>query len=174
MAKFALVAADGVEDSELQVPYDRLRQEGHQVTIVGLERGKRILGKSGKELVGVDATPAEVKSTDFDAVVIPGGHAPDRLRMDAGIVDFVSDFGRDNKPVAAICHGPSLLIEADLVEGRRLTSWPSIRTDLVNAGARWEDRDVVRDGNLITSRNPHDLDAFCRAILEVVEAPVPA
>lgn len=174
MAKFALVSADGVEDSEFRVPYDRLRQDGHEVTIVGLERGKRIRGKSGKELGTVDVTPHDVRSTEFDAVVIPGGQAPDRLRMDPGIVDFVSDFGRDNKPIAAICHGPSLLIEADLVEGRRLTSWGSIRTDLINAGARWEDRDVVRDGNLITSRHPGDLEAFCRAILEVVEAPAPA
>lgn len=174
MAKIAFVVGEEFEDSEFKVPYDRLRQEGHEVTIVGVEKGRRLQGKKGKESATVDATPGEVHARDFDVLVIPGGHSPDKLRMDPGIVDFVSDFGRDNKPVAAICHGGSLLIEADMVEGKRLTSWPSIRTDLLNAGAKWEDAEVVRDGNLITSRNPGDLDAFCRAIVETLEAPVPA
>jgi len=100
---------------------------------------------------------------------IPGGHSPDRLRMDEELVDFVRRFGESGRPIAAICHGPQLLIEADLVRGRTLTSWPSIRKDLENAGASWVDREVVEDGELISSRQPQDAEAFSRAILRALQ-----
>jgi protease I len=166
MAKVAFVLADDFEDSEFKVPYDRLREAGHEVTVIGTEQGKTVKGKKGKESFTLDAAVGDVSADDFDALVIPGGFSPDKLRMDDGIVAFTTKVFRSDKPVAAICHAPSLLIENDLVDGRTLTSWPSIRTDLVNAGVEWVDQEVVEDGNLITSRKPDDIPAFCDALLE--------
>lgn len=165
MAKVAFVLADDFEDSEFRVPYDRITDAGHQVTVIGPEAGKEVKGKQGEETFTIEATPDQVNAEDFDALVVPGGYAPDKLRTDEGTVKLVQGLFRAEKPVAAICHAGSLLIEADAVRGRTVTSWPSIRTDLLNAGAEWVDREVVEDGNLITSRNPGDLDAFCDAIL---------
>lgn len=165
MAKVAFVLGDGFEDSELKVPYDRVREAGHDATIVGVEKGAEVTGKRGDVAVLVEATPADVRADEFSLLVIPGGWAPDKLRMDPDVVDFVRGFFDLAKPVAAICHAGSLLVEADAVRGRRLTSYPSIRTDLVNAGAEWVDEEVVEDGNLVTSRRPADLDAFTAAIL---------
>ncbi len=166
MAKVAFVLADDFEDSEFKVPYDRIREAGHQVTVVGMEANKEVKGKRGKETFTTDVGVKDVSAEDFDALVIPGGYSPDKLRTDDGIVSFVQKIDGADKLVAAICHAGSLLIEADAVRGRRLTSWPSVRTDLINAGAKWEDAEVVEDGNLITSRNPDDIPAFCEAILE--------
>jgi protease I len=132
---------------------------------VGLSRGKQILGKQGRERLTVERGVEDVRADEFDALVIPGGYSPDKLRTSLPAVAFTRAFFDAGKPVAAVCHAPSLLIEADAVEGRTLTSWPSIRTDLLNAGARWVDREVVEDGNLITSRKPDDLPAFSEAIL---------
>ena len=165
MAKVAFVLADDFEDSEFKVPYDRIRGAGHEVTVIGTEAGKEVHGKRGKESFTPTATADTVGPADFDALVIPGGYSPDKLRTDAGVVKFVHGFFDVDKPVAAICHAGSLLVEADAVRGRTVTSWPSVRTDLLNAGAEWVDREVVEDGNLITSRNPGDLDAFVEAIL---------
>jgi protease I len=165
MAKVAFVLADDFEDSEFRVPYDRVRQAGHDVVVVGSERGREVTGKKGEDHFTVEATADDVDPGDFDALVVPGGYSPDKLRTDPGVVALVAKVAGEGKPVAAICHAGSLLIEADVVDGRTVTSWPSIRTDLENAGARWEDREVVEDGNLITSRKPADLDAFCDALL---------
>jgi protease I len=165
MAKIAFVLGDGFEDSEFTVPYDRLREAGHQVTVLGPEAGKELHGKRGKASFTPETTPDAESAADFDALVVPGGYAPDKLRTDQRIVKFVQGFFEGEKVVAAICHAGSLLIEADAVRARTVTSWPSIRTDLVNAGAQWVDREVVEDGNLITSRKPDDLDAFVEAIL---------
>lgn len=165
MAKIVMPVGEGFEDSELSEPCERLREAGHEVVVVGIERGARLWGKRGKTMATIDVVPDEVDPNAYDALVIPGGHSPDELRTNAGVVTLVRGFGEANKPIAAICHGPQLLIEADLVEGREVTSWPSVRKDLENAGARWIDRPVVEDGNLITSRKPDDLDAFCHAIL---------
>lgn len=165
MAKIGMPVGEGFEDSEFSEPCERLREAGHEVIVVGLERGARLWGKRGKAMATIDRVPDEVDPNELDAIVIPGGHSPDELRTNAGIVALVRRFAETNKPIAAICHGPQLLIEADLVEGREVTSWPSVRKDLENAGARWIDRAVVEDGNLITSRKPDDLDAFCQAIL---------
>ena len=166
MAKVAFVLADGFEDAEFRVPYDRIREAGHEVTVIGTEAGTEVKGKKGEDTFTPEVTPDDVNAADFDALVIPGGYAPDKLRTHEGVVKFVQGvFGAD-KPVAAICHAGSLLVEADAVRGRTVTSWPSVRTDLVNAGAEWVDREVVEDGNLITSRKPDDLDAFTATILE--------
>ncbi len=165
MAKVAFVLADMFEDSEFRVPYDRLRDAGHEVTVVGQEAGKELEGKQGEERVTPDASADSASAGDFDALVIPGGYSPDKLRTNEAVVKFVKGFFDAEKPVAAICHAGSLLVEADAVRGRTVTSWPSVQTDLENAGARWVDREVVEDGNLITSRNPDDLDAFTAAIL---------
>lgn len=169
MARIAMPLADGFEDTEFQVPYDRLREAGHEVTIVGGRAGQAVEGKHGRTRVTVDATADRLHPEEFEALVIPGGHSPDRLRMDEELVDFVRRFGESGRPIAAICHGPQLLIEADLVRGRTLTSWPSIRKDLENAGASWVDREVVEDGELISSRQPQDAEAFSRAILRALQ-----
>ena len=165
MAKVAFVLGDDFEDSEFKVPYDRIREAGHKVTVVGAQANKEVKGKKGKETFTPEAGPGDVNADQFDALVIPGGYSPDKLRTNDGIVSLVQKLFGADKPVAAICHAGSLLIEADAVRGRRVTSWPSIRTDLVNAGAQWEDAEVVEDGNLITSRKPDDIPAFSAAIL---------
>lgn len=169
MAKVAFVLADDFEDSEFQVPYDRLREAGHEVTVVGAEAGRSVRGKRGQSTYTLEAAPDQVDPDDFDALVIPGGYSPDKLRTDAGVVKLVQGVLEQDRPVAAICHGPSLLVEADAVRRRTVTSAPSIRTDLTNAGAAWVDREVVENGNLITSRKPGDLDAFVTALLRRLE-----
>lgn len=166
MAKIAVPLARDFEDSEFTVPADRLKHAGHQITVIGTRAGETLEGKQGQATAHVDATPDDVSPEDFDALLIPGGYSPDHLRTEAAIVDFVRRFAELDRPIAAICHGPQLLIEADLVKGRTLTSWPSVRKDLTNAGAQWVDREVVEDDLLITSRKPDDLDAFCDALLK--------
>lgn len=166
MSKVAIVLEQDYEDSEFRVPYDRLQEAGHEPTVLGTEAGKALSGKRGEDKMETDFKSTDVSAKDFAAVVIPGGYSPDRLRMDNATVSLVREIGEAGKPVAAICHGGSLLIEAGLVKERRVTSWPSIRTDLLNAGAEWVDEEVVIDGNLITSRKPDDLDAFCGALME--------
>jgi protease I len=168
MARVAFVLADDFEDSEFKVPYDRIRQAGHEVTVVGKQAGKEVKGKRGKESFTPEKSPDQVSAADFDALVVPGGFSPDKLRMDESVVKFVKGYFGSDKLVAAICHAGSLLVEADAVEGRTVTSWPSIRTDLINAGAEWVDREVVVDGRLITSRKPDDLPAFCDAVLNAL------
>jgi protease I len=165
MARIAMIADDLFEDVELRQPYDRLREAGHEVVLVGLEAGKRITGKQGREHVTVERAASDVRADEFDALVIPGGYSPDKLRTSRPMVAFTRAFFDQGKVVAAICHAPWMLVEADAAEGRTVTSWPSIRTDLINAGARWVDREVVEDGNLVTSRRPDDLPAFSETIL---------
>jgi protease I len=165
MSTIAMLVGEGYEDSEFQVPYERLREAGHEVVVVGSERGSTVHGKRGNSEIRIQHTASELRPEDFDAVVIPGGYGPDKLRLDEAMVAFTRDFNAGGRPLAAICHGPQLLIEAGVVKGRTLTSWPSVRTDLINAGASWVDQELVEDGNLITSRKPADLDAFCAALL---------
>jgi protease I len=165
MARVAFALADDFEDSEFKEPYDRLGAAGHKLTVIGKEKGAEVKGKKGRETVVIDADPDQVSAHDFDALVVPGGYSPDKLRTDDRVVAFVREMGESGKPLAFICHAGSLLIEADLVRGKRVTSWPSIKTDLVCAGADWIDAEVVEDGNLISSRKPDDLPAFCEAIL---------
>lgn len=168
MARIAFIVANDFEDSEFRVPYDKVRQAGHEAVIIGVEAGKQLKGKKGKETLTAEKAVKDLKAGDFDALVIPGGYSPDHLRMDIGMVGFVRDFFKADKPIAAICHAGWMLVESDIADGRTVTSWPSIKTDLINAGARWVDREVVEDGNLITSRNPGDLEVFSAALLRQV------
>lgn len=169
MARIAFIVDQDFEDSEFRVPYDKLKGGGHEVVIVGQQAGKTLQGKKGKESITTEKAIDEVAADQFDALVIPGGYSPDHLRTNVKMVGFVRDFFNANKPLAAVCHAGWLLAEADVADGRTLTSWPSIRTDLINAGARWVDRELVEDGNLITSRNPGDLEVFSAAILRQLQ-----
>jgi len=151
------------------VPYERLKAAGHKVVVLGAEAGKKVSGKRGEEHVTIESAARQQRPSEFDAVVIPGGYSPDHLRTDESTVLFVREIARAGKPTAAVCHGPSLLIEADVVRGKKVTSWPSIRTDLENAGAHWVDLQVVEDGALITSRKPDDLEAFSQAVIKALK-----
>jgi protease I len=173
VARIAMLLDETFEDSEFRVPYDRLRAAGHEVVVVGKQAGKQLTGKKGNEKVTTDAAIADVSADQFDAVVIPGGYSPDHLRTDIKMVGLTRETYLRGKPLAAVCHGPWMLVEADVADGHTVTSWPSIKTDLINAGARWVDREVVEDGNLITSRRPDDLEAFSDAILRQLEGRVP-
>jgi protease I len=165
MARVVMPLAGDFEDSEFRKPYDSLRANGHDVVIVGAEAGKRVRGKGRREEATIDVRADGVLAGSFDAMVIPGGYSPDQLRINPAVVALVRDFSKLGRPLAAVCHGPQLLIEAGVVQDRTVTSWPSVKTDLQNAGANWVDEEVCEDGELITSRKPDDLDAFCRALL---------
>jgi protease I len=167
--KVAILATHGFEQSELTEPRQWLEAEGAQCEIISPEAGT-IRGWNAKDWgdsVPVDKTLEEVHAQNYDALLLPGGVMnPDQLRMNELAVGLVRAFFEAGKPVAAICHAPQLLIEADVVRGRTLTSYPSVRTDLLNAGAQWVDAEVVSDRGLVTSRRPADLPAFCRTMIE--------
>jgi protease I len=169
MARVAILLDEMYEDSEFRIPYERLRQAAHAPVIVGSEAGRRLTGKRGEESVMTEVEIGDVSPEDYDAVVIPGGRSPERLRTDPRMVGFIRAFFQDGGLVAAVCHGPLLLAAADVVRGRTLTSWPAVQDELFEAGARWVDREVVEDGNLVTSRKPADLEAFSRALLRRLE-----
>lgn len=169
MAKIAFIMDEMFEDSEFKVPYDRVKEAGHEAVIVGLEANKKLEGKKGKEIVTTEAAISEVNPDDFDALVIPGGYSPDKIRTDPGMVAITKKTFESGKPVAAICHAGWMLAEADILKGKTMTSWPSLKTDLRNAGANWVDQEVVEDDNLITSRKPDDLDAFTKVLLSQIE-----
>ena len=167
--RVAILAADGVERVELEQPREALDRAGAQTEVLSIHDGEIKARKNDLDEAGtftVDGLVADASMGDYDALLLPGGTVnPDQLRVDKDAVSFVRDFVESGKPVAAICHGPWTLIEAGVVGGRTLTSFPSIRTDLRNAGAEVIDQDVVVDGNLITSRSPEDLPAFCDTIV---------
>jgi len=169
----AFIVDQQFEDAEFRVPSDRLKAAGYRVVLVGREAGAKLKGKKGRETITTEKSIRDVAVDDFAALVIPGGYSPDLLRQDPRMVGFTRDFLASGKPVAAVCHAGWMLAEADVLEGRTVTSWPSIKTDLVNAGARWVDREVVEDGNLITSRKPDDLAAFSEAILRQLQGSIP-
>ena len=172
--RVAIIATDGFEQVELTEPQKYLKNEGAEVDVVSLKSGS-IKGwdmTDWGDKVDVDKTIDEVKVEDYDALVLPGGQInPDKLRLESSVVDFVREFAHTGKPLAAICHGPWLLIEADVVRGKHITSWPSLKTDLRNAGAEWQDSEVVVDSNIITSRKPDDLKAFNQKIEELLTTP---
>jgi protease I len=159
----------GFEDSEFRVPYDRLRSNGVHVDIVGTHAGEELKGYRGKERVRADLGIDDARPETYDALLIPGGQSPDHLRADERFVSFVKRFDATGRPVAAVCHGPQLLITAELVRGRTLTAWKTIQGDLRQIGATVLDEPVVTDGNWITSRQPSDLEAFSDALLGSLE-----
>jgi protease I len=173
--KVLIIATDGFEQSELTRPKAALEAAGIE-TVVASPKAGEIKGwdqSDWGDMVPVDRTLDEVELDEFDGLLLPGGQInPDKLRLEEKAVSLVRQFAQSGKPVAAICHGPWLLVEADVVKGRRVTSWPSIRTDLRNAGADVVDQEVVVDGNFITSRKPDDIPAFSKALIEAVLAPV--
>jgi protease I len=171
-ARVAVLATDGFEESELKEPVKALKDQGAEIAIVSPKAGsiKAWKMKDWGGSVDVDATLDQAVPGDFDALLLPGGVInPDRLRLEPKAALFVRGFAEEMKPIAAICHGPWMLIEADLVRGKRIASWPSLRTDLLNAGAQWVDQPVVEDGILITSRKPDDIPAFVERFSEALE-----
>jgi protease I len=167
--RVAFLFTEGAEQAEVLEPLEAVREAGAEVEVVALEAGKVQMWQhfdKGDEIEAHKAV-SEADSSDYDALVLPGGVAnPDQLRSDQRAVEFVRGFFERHKPVGVICHGPWTLVEADVVRGRTLTSWPSVRTDLENAGANWVDEQVHVDDGLVSSRKPDDLPAFCKAIVE--------
>ena len=167
--RVAILAEEDFEDSELIEPMRALKGTSARVLIVGSGSQETYRGKRGSATARVDATADKVKAEDFDAVIVPGGYAPDKMRLHQSMIDLIRKAHDLGKVVAAICHGPQLLISAEIVKGRRVTSWPSIALDLRNAGADWFDEPVVQDENLITSRKPADLPRFNKAIIKALQ-----
>jgi protease I len=171
--KIAILAEDQYEDLELWYPLLRMQEAGAEVLVVGMPDLRTYESKHGYP-VNVSALASDVSPDDFDAVIIPGGYAPDKMRRHQAMLDLVRGVFEQGKTVAMICHAGWVGISAGIVDGKQLTSTSAIRDDLVNAGAEWIDEEVVQDGNLITSRGPKDLPAFCRTIIESLQEAVPA
>ncbi|MBK1989676.1 DJ-1/PfpI/YhbO family deglycase/protease [Sphaerospermopsis aphanizomenoides BCCUSP55] len=163
--KVAILVEQGVEDLEFLVPYNGLKQAGIEVVVLGSRMNEKYKGKRGKLNIQADATTTEVQANEFAAVVIPGGMAPDKMRRNCNTVYFVMEAMKQGKLIAAVCHGPQVLIEGDLLKGKQVTGFSAIRKDITNAGANYLDEAVVVDGNLITSREPGDLAIFTTALL---------
>lgn len=163
-----ILAEEDFEDSELMEPLRAMKDAGATVLIVGSGSKRIYKGKRGSAEVAVATTADKVNASQFDAIIVPGGWAPEKMRLHQPMIDLVQMAHAEGKIIAAICHGPQLLISADIVRGRRVTSWPSIAVDLRNAGAIWVDEPVVRDGNIITSRKPADLPKLNKAIIEAL------
>ena len=164
MARIAVIITDMFQDVEYQQPAEAFRKAGHALTHVGLRAGVTVRGEHGFSLP-VDLTVKDASARDFDALFIPGGYSPDKLRVDEDAVQFTRDFVNSGKPVFAICHAPQLLITAQVLAGKKITGWKSVIQDIKNAGATYLDQEVVEDGNLISSRSPADLPAFIKAAL---------
>jgi len=165
--KALIISADNFEDTELLVPYYRLKEEGIYVDIASINKG-RIKGKHGYE-VEVNKTFKEVKPDEYDILILPGGKAPEAIRKEKEALDIARHFFEKNKPVAAICHGPQTLISANLLKGRHATCYRTVADELKASGALYEDKEVVVDGNLITSRQPSDLPSFMREIIKAIK-----
>jgi protease I len=169
--RVAFLATDGVEQIELTDPWEALKAVGAKPELISIKSGEiqGVNHDKKADTFPVDKLVGEASAEDYDSLVLPGGvFNPDALRMNEEAVDFVRDFFKQGKPVAAICHGPWMLVEADVVDGRTLTSYPSIKTDIRNAGGKWVDQEVVVDNGLVTSRSPHDLPAFNAKVIEEI------
>ncbi|MBC7419578.1 MAG: type 1 glutamine amidotransferase [Bdellovibrio sp.] len=167
----AMMATDGFEESELFEPKEAFEKAGARVDIVSIKEGEIKAWNKDKwgKTIRVDVLASSTNADDYNALVLPGGVMnPDQLRIDEDAVHFANQFMIAGKPIAAICHGPWLLIETGIVRGRTLTSWPSLKSDLTNAGAKWVDQEVVVDNGLITSRKPSDIPAFCKKVIEEI------
>jgi protease I len=169
MARIAAIIADMFEDVEYTRPAEAFAKAGHEVVTVGLEAGSVVTGKKEQTKVTVEESVDDVSVDDFDALLIPGGYSPDKLRVSQSAIDFAADFVRSGKPVFAICHAGELLAASDVLRGRRMTGYKSIVSELKNAGANYEDAEVVVDGNLVSSRQPADLPAFIRESLALLK-----
>jgi protease I len=165
--KALIISADHFEDTELLCPFYRLIEEGFQVDIASLERGK-IKGKHGYT-VPVNLSVEEVNPEEYDLLLLPGGKAPETLRKNARVLEIVRAFYSAGKPIGAICHGPQILISAGLLKGKRATSYKSVAKELLEAGAKYEDKEVVAEGNIVTSRMPSDLPYFMKTLLSVIK-----
>jgi len=171
-ARVLIVATDGFEEWELFGPRQILQQRGAEVVLASLKRDpiQATIHDDPGKTIRPDLTVDEASADDFDALILPGGvRNPDQLRLHGSVIELIRDFDDQEKPIGAICHGPWLLVEADLLDGRTATSWASIRTDLRNAGANVVDEPAVTDGNLVTSRNPDDVEAFTNALIDLIE-----
>jgi protease I len=167
--KIAIIAAEGVEEVELTKPREAVTEAGAETELLSIEEGEiQSLNHIDKsDTYPVDKLVSDASVDDYDGVILPGGVLnPDNLRQDESVITFLQDFFKTGKPVGVICHGPWTLVEADLVRDRKITSWPSVKTDIVNAGGNWVDEEVVVDQGLVSSRNPDDLPAFCAKIVE--------
>jgi protease I len=164
--RIACLLAAGFEDSEFEVPVQRLRAAGYVVEIIGAKVGEELQGYKARVTARVDLSIDEARVDDYEGLLIPGGHSPDKLRADPRFVSFVKSFNETGRPLAAVCHGPQLLMTAGLVKGRTLTAWPTVQGDLRLAGANVRDEEVVVDDNWITSRKPDDLEAFSAKLIE--------
>lgn len=165
--RVAVLLTDKFEDSEANSPIEALKAQGMEIVVVGPEAGKTYEGKKGEFSVTSDMAVVEASARDFDSLVIPGGSSPEALREEEGAVEFVKAFVKKDKPIAAICHGPQLLVSADALRGRKMTCVSTIAVDMKNAGAKYVDRSVVVDGNLVTSRTPEDLPDFTREMVRL-------
>jgi protease I len=171
MAKrVAILLGQAFEDSEFKIPYDRLKADGLEVDVIGREAGEELKGDKGKVTTQATKSIDQVRADQYDALVLPGGYSPDKLRADERFVRFVQEFDKTGKPLAAVCHGPQLLITAGLVKGRTLTAWKTIQEDLRQIGANVKDEPVVRDRNWITSRKPDDLEKFSDALIQALKS----
>jgi protease I len=168
--RIAVLVERDFEDAELVEPMRAMKDADARVVVVGSGSQKSYKGKRHHTEVKADTAADQVRAEDFDAIIVPGGYAPDKMRLHQPMIDLVKKAFGLGKIVAAVCHGPQLLISADVVRGRRVTSWPSVAVDLKNAGAVWVDEPVVIDGNLITSRKPADIPKFNKAIIEALTA----
>src|SRR3954451_16101098 len=171
-ARVLIVATDGFEEWELFGPREILQKRGAEVVLASLKLDpiQATVHDDPGKTIRPDLIVDDANADDFDALILPGGvRNPDHLRLHGNVIELIRDFARQGKPIGAICHGPWLLVEADLLRGKRATSWPSIRTDLRNAGANVVDEAAVTDGNIVTSRNPQDVDQFTAAIIDLIE-----
>ncbi|MFO7554978.1 MAG: type 1 glutamine amidotransferase domain-containing protein [Desulfobacterales bacterium] len=169
MSKIAVIITDLFEDSEYTEPAEAFKKAGHELIHVGLEEGKTVKGKKEETPVKIDEAVKNVSVADFDALLIPGGYSPDKIRVDQDAVQFTKEFVQSGKPVFLICHAAQLLITADVLRGRKVTGYTSIVQDIKNAGAEYFDQEVVEDGNLISSRHPGDLPKFIETSLKKLQ-----
>lgn len=169
MARVGFILGDMFEESEFEKPFEAVKKAGHEAIVIGAKKGVQVTGKAGVKTVMSDVGIMEVEAKSLDALVIPGGYSPDHLRSNQAMVTLVRVMAESVKPVAAICHGPSIFVDADILQGRTVTSYESIKADLINAGATWVDRETCVDDNLLTSRSPDDLPAFCEKLVGMLK-----
>ncbi|MGF7119069.1 type 1 glutamine amidotransferase domain-containing protein [Methanobacterium oryzae] len=166
MSKIGVLIGPKFEDIEYTKPTDAFKNAGHELNTIGFKSGQTVTGKENKTEVTIDKSASDVSTEEYDAIFIPGGCSPDKLREDENVVKFTKEFVESGKPVLAICHAPQLFITAKVIEGRNVAGWKSIIVDIENAGGNYVDKEVVEDGNLITSRGPNDIPAFIEASLK--------